>query len=61
MPFYFFKFKLQIGHIATSIFWISGTDDTKHPDPFTFISNEDVSKGLWKSANPEYQVRNRRK
>jgi len=45
----------NIGHIATSIFWVSGTDDTKHPDPFTFISHEDVSNGVWKSANPEYQ------
>lgn len=35
-------------HIANPCFWISGEEESKHPDPFTIISADDLRKGIWK-------------
>ncbi|MEM7019171.1 MAG: hypothetical protein AAF512_17740 [Pseudomonadota bacterium] len=37
------------------MFWVNSQG--KHPDPFTSISIEDVSKGVWKTTNPGFQDR----
>ena len=35
-------------HIAHAGFWISGTDDSKKPAPFTAITHQDLVEGKWK-------------
>lgn len=41
--------------IAHPIFWVDANG--KHPNPFTLISDEDVAKGVWRTTNPQFQVR----
>ena len=36
--------------IAHPIFWVDSTG--KHPDPFTIISVDDVTNGVWTTTNP---------
>jgi len=35
-------------HIAHPGFWVSGSDNTTQPDPFTIISSQDIVDGKWK-------------
>jgi len=42
-------------HIAHPIWWINSAG--QHPNPFTLISEDDVTKGVWRATNPSTQER----
>jgi nicotinamidase/pyrazinamidase len=42
-------------HIAHPMMWVNSKGE--HPAPFTLISVDDVSKGVWKAFNPAHQSR----
>ncbi len=41
--------------IAHPIFWVNS--EGKHPDPFTIISQDDISNSSWRTTNPQFQKR----
>jgi len=41
--------------VAHPIFWMDSNG--KHPDPFTIITSEDVKNGIYRTTNPQFQVR----
>jgi nicotinamidase-related amidase len=41
--------------IAHPIFWVDSKGN--HPNPFTLISEDDISNGKWRTTNPQFQKR----
>lgn len=41
--------------IAHPIFWVDS--NSKHPDPFTIISKDDIDNGIWRTTYPPFQAR----
>lgn len=41
--------------IAHPIFWVDS--NSKHPDPFTIISKDDIANGVWRTTYPPFQAR----